>query len=331
MRKKVFCFSPIEYDNTAFWRSAPLQYLESDEYDVVNACTITDWNWSPILRADILFIHRPCNPDHVSMIQLAKDKGAKVICDFDDNLFAVGMDNPTWQYYQDMRINILKCLRMADEVWVTTEGIKDVYEKFNKNIYVIPNAWNNYLFPEEKKLKFNHNTRYSLWRGGSTHEMDMYEDADHLAKVINKNSEWTFNFWGHAFTYMEMRCKNGNYIRRGTSDPLQYFNSLIDYNPNIMIFPLFYNDFNKSKSNIAWMEATYAGAVLYGNNDLPEFSHESIFPIDNLELDLATIKQFPDTMKEMEESNERAWVHIKENLLLSNVNKIRNERLLSLL
>jgi hypothetical protein len=330
MKKKILCFSPIEYDNTAFWRTAPLYYLNSDEYEIINASGIADWNWTTVLLADVLFIHRPCTPDHVNIIQLAKDKGAKVITDFDDNLFAVGMDNPTWQFYQDMRINILKCLRMSDEIWVTTEMIKSVYEKFNKNITVIPNAWNNYLFPEEKKLKFNHDTRYCLWRGGSTHEMDVYENADDLIRVINKNTDWTFNFWGWSFTYLEMRCKN-NYLRRGASDTLQYFNALLDYNPNILIFPLVNNEFNRCKSNISWLEITYAGGVLYGNTELSEFSHESIFPIENLDIDLATIKQFPDTLKELEEENEKAWAYIKENLLLSKVNQQRHGQIMKLL
>lgn len=330
MRKKILCYSPIEYDNTAFWRSSPLQYLDCEDYEIINGSNIIDWNWSPLLRVDILFFHRPCTPEHISMMQLAKDKGCKIIIDYDDNLFALDTSNPTWQFYQDMKLNVLKSLRIADEVWVTTEGVKAAYDKFNKNVVIIPNAWNNYLFPEEKKLKFNPNTKYCLWRGGSTHEADVYENPDGLVKVMNTYTDWTFQWWGHTFTYLEMRVKS-NYIRKGAADTLQYFNSLFDYNPNIVIFPLMDSPFNKAKSNIVWMEATYAGAVCYSNTELPEFQQDSILDIDNLALDLETVKKYPDTYGQMVAENEASWEYIKSNLLLSDVNKLRHDSIMKLL
>lgn len=314
----------MEADNTSFYRcGGVLQYLGNEDYEIINISHLTDFNWSTYLAGAVLIMHRPCNNDHVNMIMLANRANCKIIIDYDDNLFQVNQYNPTFWFYQDMKINILKCLRMADAVWVTTEGVKNAYYKFNQNTVVIPNAHNDYLFPVAEKKSFNTNTKYVLWRGGTTHEEDLYERAHQLIDIINSNQNWTFNFWGHCFTYLEMRCGN-NYIRKDPVDTLQYFESLLDYNPNVMIFPLANNEFNKCKSNISWMEATYAGAAFFGNTDLPEFNNHCI-NISELQAGLN------ENYGLLSDFNRRSWEHIKENLLLSNINQLRHNSILELL
>lgn len=326
MRKKVLFFAPMEYDTTSFYRcSGVLPYLSCDDYEMVNASLVSDWNWSSFIPYSIAFFHRPCNEDHVNMMMLAKDMGLKIIIDYDDNLFAVSQDNPTWQYYNDAKLQILRCMRLADQVWVTTQGVKDAYAKFNKDTVVIPNCHNDFLFPVKDKLPFNPDTKHVLWRGGTTHEADIYSKADEIVKMVNDNKDWAFNFWGHAFTYLEQRCGN-NYIRRNSVTTIQYFKHLFDYRPNIMMFPLVDNDFNRGKSNIAWIEGAYAGAAFFGNSNLTEFHKPGIADFEHLSVKLEN----PD-FEVLKEANEASWNYIQDVLLLSKVNQLRHQNILNLL
>lgn len=104
---------------------------------------------------------------------------------------------------------------------------------------------------------------------------------------------------------------------------MQYFNFMWDKNPQIVFHPLRDTIFNMGKSNISWMESTYAGAAFFGNKALPEFNHPFI----------SDLKLLPKAISEhhidyMNRKNEDSWEYIKDNLLLSEVNKIREERLL---
>lgn len=323
MRKKILFYAPMEYDNTSFYRcSGILPYLTCTDYEMINSSQIQDWNWSTFINIDVFFCHRPCTQEHINMMTLAKDAGCKVIVDYDDNLFAVTMENPTYQFYQDNKVFILRSLRIADEVWVTTETVKLVYEKFNKNCFVIPNAHNDYVL--KNKRSFNFDTKRAMWRGGTTHEGDVYSVADELIAVINSNKDWTFNFFGHAFNYMEMRCGN-NYIRTSSMTTLQYFKAIEDYNANILIFPLMDNEFNRSKSNIAWIEGAYAGAAFFGGDNLSEFKKAGVADFSHLKDELNN----PD-FSVLKVANEASWQYITDNLLLSKINNLRHERLLSL-
>lgn len=324
MKKRVLYFSPMEWDNTAFYRSSGvLPYLDCPEYEVVNGSSILDWNWSTFVSVDLFFCHRPCTQQHLDMMMLAKDMGVSVVIDFDDNLFAVTQDNPTHQFYQDMRLNILKSLRISDEIWVTTEAVKVAYEKFKPGgVVVIPNSHNDYLL--KNKRPFNPHTKHVMWRGGQTHEADVYSVADELIKVVNEHKDWTFNFFGHAFTYLEQRCQQ-NYIRTPMMTTMQYFKALEDYNPNIFICPLVDNEFNRGKSNIAWIEATYGGAAFFGNKALPEFNNEWIGDINNF------LSEQLSHWNDLKYMNDRSWQLITDTLLLSKVNQLRHNRILELI
>lgn len=316
----MFYFAPMEHESTSFYRSGGvLPYLNCSEYEIINGCYVSDWNWATFINIDIAFFQRPCTQEHVFQITLAKDAGVKVIIDYDDNLFEVTQDNPTYFFYNDNRVNVLKALRLADEVWVATESIKETLKKFNQNIQVIPNAHNDKLFKDKKD--FNPNTKYALWRGGMTHEGDVYANAEPILKMIKENPDWTFNWFGHAFIYLEQRCAN-NYIRTSHATTLQYFKAIADYNPNILFFPLIDNKFNQGKSNIAWIEGVHSGAAVFSNIKLAEYKMPGV-------LDFSDVTDKMNDYEVLKKANEESWAFIQDNLLLSKVNQLRHKSILS--
>lgn len=321
MRKKVLYYSLQPNDTTAFWRTGGvLPYINSSEFELVDISLTINFNWSVLIGADILILQRPFTRDHANLIVLAKDMGIKVILDYDDLLTAVDLYNPTHQLYGSNQQSLFDCLNMADEIWVSTQAIKDGYKHLNTHI--IPNSWNDYMFKVKDKKPFTGNKKV-FWRGGSSHKADVMEVADKLVSFINENKDWTFLFQGDRFEYIEQRTGDNHHIVGGMSI-IQYFKYLLVENPSIMIFPLCNTPFNKAKSNISFLEATYAGAAFFGNKNLPEFEYEDlIYDFDRLS---DALGYYPGSLKL---TNELSWEYITDNLLLSNINKKRTERIIA--
>lgn len=323
--KKVLYYSLQKDDPTAFYRtSGVLPFINHKDFELVDISGTTDFDWQTFIGADIFILQRPFNAHHVHLIKLAKDLGLKVITDYDDNLFALDQYNPCYELYDGNRNSLKTCVTLSDGVWVSTSSIKETLCKLNKNISVIPNAHNDYVFKVEDKKPFNTKTKIAAWRGGSSHEADVYEVADDLIKLINNNLDWTFNFFGERFTYMELRCGN-NYNSITPMSTIQFYKYFYNMNPNIVFFPLRNTLFNQGKSNIAWLESTYAGSVFVGNRDLPEFNKNYTGDFKHW------VKEkwndlLMDDLKQMNEDN---WQHVQENLLLSKINELRINSILS--
>lgn len=322
-KMKVLYMYAYENDAIFYYRMAVLQYINHPLIEITRGYYGGDITWGLLHQYDVLILERPTGTHDIALIKLAKQVGLKVIVDFDDDLLSIDNYNPTYAIYQGCKENIMEALYQADEVWVATEGIKKSFSMFNSRIAVVPNAHNNYIQPVEKKKAFNKENSILLWRGGASHQADVYAHTTELIEVINGNTNWDFVFMGDRFIYLEINCGK-NYHSVSPKPLMEYFSTILKANPNIVIHPLRDTDFNKSKSNIAWLEATYAGAAFFGNKNLPEFNLPFIAPICNLDLGMMGGGEY------IEKNNADSWEYIKENLLLSKINELRIERLLDI-
>jgi len=322
--KKVLYFDWFS-GGTEYYRLLPLNYLNGPGIQCTcsNECNIT---FMTLSGYDVLVLTRPTTEISLNVIKMAKDMGIKVIADFDDDVLHVDIYNPMYGPYQQTMQFTVECLSLCDEIWVTTDALKKAFRLYNKNIVVIPNAHNDYIFPVSKKRQFNTNSKVAMWRGGDSHEGDMYDIGvpEKIIEMVNENTDWTFYFIGQRFKYLEKRCGD-NYIAMSGASTIQFHHMVNNLNPNVFFYPLADTLFNKGKSNISWLEATYAGAHFAGNKNLDEFSFSAIERFDELP---QRIKW--DQRELFKEMHEISWAYIKENLLLSTINKLREERILNI-
>ncbi len=106
--------------------------------------------------------------------------------------------------------------------------------------------------------------------------------------------------------------------------------SLSEAAPSAMIFPLHEHPFNRCKSNIAWLEATFAGAACIAP-DWAEWRHPGV-------LNYTDEHSFSDQMNsvmrgdvDVEDLARTSWAYIQDNLTLEKVNKLRWQVVTSLL
>jgi len=302
---------------TEFYRTLPLDYI--DEVDLkITRSNETNITFATLNKFDAIIICRPSSAASLQLIKLAKDMDKYVIADFDDDCLHIDEYNPMYEVYQLEKANVLECLALSNEVWVSTQAIKQSFRLYNKNVVVIPNAHNDTLFPVEQKRPFTYN-KIATWRGGESHCGDIYDIGvpERIIQIVNSNEDWRFIFHGQRFKYLEKRC-GANYIASGGASTIQFHKMMHEQNACVFLYPLADTLFNRSKSNASWLEATYAGSAYYGNTNLPEFIDGTILGFNTLLEHNEDILWF---------YNRVSWEFICDNLLLSKVNQLRIERL----
>ena len=322
MKKSKVIYYPLDKrDSTSWWRiCGVLPYIQHEKFDLIDISENKIFDWTIYAGKDIFIIQRPFSQDHATLITAAKNAGLKVIIDLDDDLWNVPTWNPTYTMYKQHQGTLNTCVSLADEVWVSTEAIKKQVQKVNPSIQIIPNALNDYQFKLKDKRKFNFNKRV-LWRGGSSHAADVEEHEDYLVNLINKKQDFTFTFIGDVFHRIARKTGDNCEIMYGLTI-VEFFRYLNNLNPSAMFFPLQDNLFNNGKSNISFIESSYAGSAFFGMNTFEQFNKPGVTAI-------TAMHEYLDNPEYMSKQNSEAWEYVKEHLLLSSINKLRTERILA--
>jgi hypothetical protein len=323
---RVAYFSVVDDGSNYYRIQGVLPFIRHENIELVDISKLDWYTWATYTGFDILIIPRPYDQSMFEIIQMATVMNIWTILDYDDDCLNIPDHHPSYDLYQENRTNILSCIKAADEIWVTTKSIRETFYPFNHNIHVIPNAHNDYIFPVEQRKKFNYNNKKVVYRGGKTHRIDIKNATEALVKAAKENPKWTFLYLGVADNseFYEDNKGNENVTLTNGIPCVQYLNNLYDFNCPVMINPLDTHKLNKSKSNISWIEGTYAGSAFFGNKGLPEFNHHFILPFS---LFNKGIKE--EHISTMRKSQEESWAYIEENLLLSKINRLRVERLLT--
>jgi hypothetical protein len=263
---KVLCLTPNPSDGTSWYRSAlPIARLQQD-YDDLQFIEHANnqVNWNDLIHFDVLFLQRPYLKYHLEIMNQAIFLGLKVWIDYDDCLWKVPEHNPTNKIYNNPEVQA--CMRhmisIADPKYVaisvSTHQLLAEVKKINQNalVYVIKNAldekttWHDGKNMAEWKDKKN-----VVWRGSHTHDRDLDCYRDDLVKLSDSHQMvfmGTDPWWLHL---------NAKFIQ--PHDILSYYNTLRANRSRTRLFfvCLEDNEFNRCKSNIAFLEAHYAEAV----------------------------------------------------------------------
>jgi hypothetical protein len=215
--------------------------------------------------------------------------------------------------------NIEECIKFSDIVTVSTQAMKDYYSKFNPNIIVINNAHNDYQYPFKEVTETVNSIN---WRGSNTHREDIRSVKEKIFSLAKTYPEWAWTFMGSDLWYITEGIKT--FFSFKECDIIDYFKFIRELKSAIQINPLLDNIFNRGKSNISWLEATYAGSVSIVP-DFPEFDKPGTIrykDIDNFSYLLEKVIK----SKDFRHSNYlQSYEYIWDNLLLSQINKKRLE------
>lgn len=249
-----------------------------------------------IRENDIFVFMRLYHPDPFKLLWHIKSRGKKIVYELDDDIWTIQPVNPAQPFFKPKFIQerIEGMLKEADLVTTTTPYLKKVLSKFNKNIWVCPNAVNFEMFKERpwkrEELRIG-------WSGSITHFDDLLLIID-VIKDLQKKYDFTFFLQGivssplisEIFAYNFLRKQNwipelNNFFDKAIlfweklnkikykhipfHNPFLYPQVLTNLDLDIGLCPLIDNPFNRSKSNIKFYEYCAVGTVTLASDVLP--------------------------------------------------------------
>lgn len=326
----LLCDIPNTEDGTSWYRAiGPLSHLQKHSELSIDINVTDDISWPILDLCDVFFSQRPFTNKHLKNLTLAKDLGVPIWLDYDDDLFAISTDNPAYNIFgtQDVQNNITQALNMADVVSVSTLSLADnLWNRgFKKNFVVINNALNFKKFNWNSKPRPRSNKVF--WRGSASHFRDVLTVTNDFVDLITKSEGFEFQFIGDSLWFLTERCppEKIKMIRPLTVN--KYFSYIYEQAPKLFVAPLLTSKFNMAKSNIAYLEAIWSGALCVCP-DMPEWRQTGALNYTNPSHFRSLVKQVMDMS---EEDHSKLWVesleHIYEHYNLDKVNKARESLL----
>jgi len=273
---------------------------------------------------DVFFAARPYEPSDANLINLAKEIGLPVWVDFDDDIWNVPHTNPARQAYDGKIEAINRCCKLADIVTVSTPALADMVKRqlrgAAKHVEVIRNAVRAPLEIVSPAIAGDYTGKTRIgWRGTSTHSRDL-EQWRPLFHRLNETKKFKIIFmgvtpaWSIDYDY--------HYFTDFFSFQYIFRKAALDF----LLYPLEDCIFNRSKSNIAWLEATAVGAATFASLAAEEWD----FPgIGHHPEKLITAKS-KDMEKMRNDLVAKSVDTINKHFLLDDANKVRQDILSSL-
>jgi O-antigen biosynthesis protein len=208
------------------------------------------YNFSEV---DNIIFQRHHHIDFVNIVREFQVSGKGAFYDIDDDLWTIADSNPAKACYTtDVLSTTERIIENCSGVFTSTEYLKNKLTHLNPCVNVIPN-----LVEVPATNKEIHNKIRIGYAGSSSH----VGDFDHkliyaLRKLHNKyKNKIEFIFFG----YVPEDLKDIVHFVSGI-EPQHYLESLNYLDFDISLIPLADTEFNKSKSNLKWLDSSICKA-----------------------------------------------------------------------
>lgn len=212
--------------------------------------------------------------------------GKLTLVDMDDNYVDVPEWNEAFHSYGPNSFHrriALQTLQMADGVIVSTPHLKELYGKYNDNIHLLQNSLDfkgdsSFIGWDKVSIKKHDGLRIG-WIGGRSHFDDLNTIVEPLRNVLARHPEVQLSFINSAFKSSYEALKRPypfeglkNVYIADRSVPInRYARFYAHFGFDIALAPLVDCNFNRSKSNLRWLEAS-AMRLPCVANDISHFS-----------------------------------------------------------
>lgn len=182
----------------------------------------------------------------------------KLVMESDDDPFHIDNDHPSAKNIgvgTDIEQNSHDQIKLSDAIIVSTDYLNSVFRCLKSKVYTVPNAIDFNIWNFEKK-PFNPDKIVLGWSGASGHGKDLSIVRPILEKILNE------------IPNLHIKCLHGanNLIdnERFSNDSTwtqinDYPKKLHSMGFDIAIAPLWDNEFNRSKSNLRYLEYSALG------------------------------------------------------------------------
>ena len=228
---------------------------------------------SPTFRAadlhhfDGAVLLREPEPDLLNIFLAARanrsgtERPFRLAWNIDDDFWNVPEWSQAWKAYQN-ELLMARCSQMrqyADFVWSSTPILSEALKR-NASARVLPNYLDLRDWPEPQPRDYTAPTRV-VWAGSHTHAHDVLRLVEGVKWLQRQQpGKYEFHFIGDVPGDLIGRFERHGLIHHEMVPLAKYPQFLVSLRPDIGLLPLEDNPFNRSKSNIKWLEYTAAGA-----------------------------------------------------------------------
>jgi len=271
------------YDGCGYYRiQLPSKFL--NKVKDIHVRIATQYVNKDIDWADLVVLQKQTNQKALPFIQYAKQKGKKIISEVDDDYFNIPLWNPAYKHYHDKGQDLINFYRMSDAIICSTHHLAVELSKYNPRTYALPNSLDlkmidrlhsmskdelikhtQYLSVDQKKVSIEEardrmcNKIKIGWGGSPTHLRDLEQATSALLKITNENKD---------VLVVMMACTTDALLKKINPEQLllvkpvpifMYPQVLASMEWDIGICPIEDNHFNRSKSNLKYLEFAING------------------------------------------------------------------------
>lgn len=211
-------------------------------------------------QSDVIVMGLVHTPAGLTLMQGIREcYGKPVVVETDDNILSVAGYNPASKFYDPdspIRKIAVAQLREADAIITTTPHLKEVYSELNDNVHILPNSIDFEAWGKAKR-KTNKGKITIGWMGGATHNADLKIIVPAIKELTAKYPRVEFFFLHGASP--EVRAIKGVRISNKFARIDKYPSHVAGAGFDIGLAPLVDNSFNRSKSNLRWLEYSALG------------------------------------------------------------------------
>ena len=238
----------------------PFEELASRGW-TVTASTLLD---NRRITADLVIAQRSCMPRATEFLQDMMRRGVPVAVDIDDLLTNVDPSNENaYAFYMNghVRENLEENLRNAVVVIASTVALAQRMQKYNQNVYVVPNCAPRSLL-DQPVAEEHQNRRASGkvtigWAGSPTHKQDFNEIAYPLRRSLAWNKD-TADLLLIGADYSDLVRMPDQTRHMPWLDGVTDYYQTLD-NIDIGLAPLMPSEFNTCKSPVKALEYAARG------------------------------------------------------------------------
>ena len=312
------------YDGCGYYRvQLPAKFL--NKYGDFHFKISTQYLNKDIDWADIVVLQKQTNQKALPFIQYAKSKGKKIITEVDDDYFNIPVWNPAYKHYEGKGQDLVNFYKLSDAMMVTTPHLSKLVSQYNSKTYVVPNSLDIDMLDRLKKMgeiEKNKHTQYLTvdqkrltyeeaklkmsgktvigWGGSPTHLRDLEQATEALLKLTGENKD---------IMVVMMACTTDTILKKINPNQLllvkpvpifMYPQVLASMSWDIGICPIEDNLFNRSKSNLKFLEFSINGFACVCSN-VENYAKTVTHGVDGLLADNTTSSWYSNLKKLVED------------------------------
>jgi len=271
------------FDGCGYYRvQLVAKYL--NRIEGVHAKIFSQYSKGDIRWADIIVLQKQSNQKALDFVRYGKSHGKKIVTEVDDDFFNIPVWNPAYKHYLGKGQDLINFYALSDAITVTTPHLGKQLSKYNSNTIVLPNSLdipvlNKFDSMEEGKLlkytqyldssknKISLEKASSLmdgktiigWGGSPTHFKDLEQVSEALIQLCKDNRDVVINMAGSCIDKLMSSVSPEQLILVGAVPIFRYLQTVSSLRWDIGICPIEDNLFNRSKSNLKYLEFAQRG------------------------------------------------------------------------